>query len=349
MKRLVVFLGLMALALQGMAQVSGPPQHDPFAPDMLLGVNFSGSTNWPPESDNFYGTGLYYRYGSTPSPPFVITNRFQFEIVSPAMAQDAILLEKEEDGSFTTITNLNLTGGPDVYYFGQTWELTTNQIHSLVKGNWYAEVNFGDSNYFGNLTPRGWQGPFIGLPVAYGFGVHSLWGGYAISPDNRTAQVIFDGSNCEDEFYLPLQCVWSAQAVGSSIPFTVTNLMTTNTFSMGWHTGTLQMSDGVASSSPVDFYFEVITAGQSVDWVIAALPVDGIPSNNRRVMVKILSAAAAKFDRDRMAQGCDELETYERFVKASHLSNNITLELLQPVQDILDAFQTQRSFKKFLE
>lgn len=339
MKRLVVFLGLMALVLQGVAQVSGPPQHDPSSPDMWFGVNFSGSTNWPPESDNFYGTGLYYRYLPPPYYP-PATNRFQFEIVSPAMAQDAMLLEKEEDGSLTIITNLNLTGGPDVYYFGQAWNLTTNQIHSLVTGHWYAEVNFGDSNFVGNLTPRGWQGPFIGFPVAYGFGVHSFWGGYAVSPDNRTAEVIFDGSHCQDEFYLPLQCVWSAQAVGSSIPFTVTNLMTTNTFSMGWHTGTLQMSDGVASSAPVDFYFEVITAEQAVDWVIADLPIDGIPSNKRQVMVKILSNAATKFERGQMAQGCAELKTYERFVKASHLNNAITIELLQPVEDILHAFQT---------
>lgn len=345
MKRLIVFLGLTVLAFRGTAQVVEPPQHDPSAPDMWFGVNFSESTNWPPESDNFFGYGRYFRYFSIPIPPFVITNRFEFWIVSPAMAQDAWLLEKEDDGSFITITNLNLTGGPDVYYFGQAWSLTTNQLYSLITGNWYAEVNFGDTNYIGNLTPRGWQGPFIGFPVAYG--VHSLWGYYAISPNNRTAKVIFDGSHCEDEFYLPIQCVWSAQAAGSSIPFTVTNLMTTNTFNIGFHTGTLQLSDGVVSSSPIDFNFQVITAGQAVDSLIEALPVNGIPSNNRQVMVKILSTAAAHFDRGHMAQGCADLEIYKRFVDASHLESDITTQLLQPVQDILNAFKVPERFKSF--
>ncbi len=313
MKRLMVFLVLMELAIQGRAQVNGPPQHDPSAPDMWFGVNFSRSTNWPPEWDNFFGNGRYSRYSLSGSGfPLIITNRFEFGIVSPASAQDAWLLEKEEDGSFTTITNLNQTGGPDTYYIGQSWILTTNQIHRLITGSWYAQVDYADSNCVGNLTPRGWQGPFIGYPVA--FGLHSLWGYYAISQNNRTAKVIFDGSHCEDEFYLPIQCVWSAQAAGAPIPFTITNLTTTNTFDVGFHTGTLQLSDGVVGSPPIDIYFEVITAGQAVEMLIQALPINGITSKNHQVMVGILSTAALEFNRRQMTQGCAKLETFIRFV-----------------------------------
>jgi hypothetical protein len=337
MKRLIALVVLMGLAIDAGAQVVGPPQHDPSAPDMWFGVNFSGSTNWPPEWDNFSGNGRYFRYSLSGSGfPLIITNRFDFEIVSPAMAQDAWLLEKEEDGSFTTITNLNLTGGPDVYYFGQAWNLTTNQIHSLVTGNWYAQVDYADSNYVGNLTPRGWQGPFIGFPVAYG--LHSLWGYYAISENNRTAKVIFDGSHCQDEFYLPIQCVWSAQAAGSRIPFTITNLMTTNTFNVGYHTGTLQLSDGVVGSSPIDIWFEVITAGQAVEKLIQAPPVNAISSGNRQVLVRILSAAVPEFNRGQMTQGCAQLETYERIVERMHLDSLTTTQLLQPAQEIINTF-----------
>jgi hypothetical protein len=232
---------------------------------------------------------------------------------------------------------LNLTGGPDTYYFGQAWDLTTNQIHSLVRGNWYAAVNFGDSNYVGNLTPRGWQGPFIGFPVAYG--LHSLWGYYAISPNNRTAKVIFDGSRCEDEFYLPIQCIWSARAAGLSTPFTVTNLMMTNIFDIGFHNGTLQLSDGVVSSSPIDINFEVITAGQAVDQLIRALPINGVSPKNRQVMVRLLSTAVAKFNRGQIALGCVQLEIYQLFVKRLHLGDYLTAQLVQPAQDIIKAFK----------
>jgi hypothetical protein len=341
MKQLIALLVLMELAVQTRAQVAGPPQHDPFAPDMWFGVNFSGSTNWPPEWDNFWGNGQYFRqYLSGNGLPLIITNRFEFEIVSPAMAQDAWLLEKEDDGSFTTITNLNLTGGPDVYYFGQAWNLTTNQIHSLITGNWYTEVDYANSNCVGNLTPRGWQGPFIGFPIA--FGLHSLWDYYAISPDNRTAKVIFDGSHCEDEFYLPIECVWSAQAAGFPVPFTITNLMATNTFDIGFHTGTLQLSDGVVGSSPWSFPFEVITAGQAVDELIKALPIDGISSGQRQAMVRILSAAALNFNRRQMNQGCAQLETYKFFVEKMNLDNSTTTQLLQPAQEIINAFSGNR-------
>jgi len=341
MKRLLALLVLMGLAIQAGAQVDGPPQHDPSAPDMWFGVNFSGSTNWPPEWDNFFGNGRYFRYSLSGSGfPLIITNRFEFEVVSPAMAQDAWLLEKEEDGSFITITNLNLTGGPDTYYFGQAWNLTTNQIHSLIAGNWYAQVDYADSNCVGNLTPQGWQGPFVGFPVA--FGLHSLWGFYAISQNNRTAKVIFDGSHCEDEFYLPIQCVWSAQAAGSPAPFTITNLMTTNIFDIGDHTGTLQLSDGVVGSSPNDIYFEAITAGQAVDMLIQALPVNGISSKNRQAMVKILSSAALAFNRGQMIQGCAQLETYKRFTQTMHLDSLTTTQLLEPAQEIIATFIEDR-------
>jgi hypothetical protein len=336
MKRLWALLVIMTLASQATAQVTGPPQHDPFSPDMWFGVNFSGTTNWPPESDDFWGNGRYFRVSSSPYPPYAITNWFQFSIVLPAEAQEGWLLQKEADGSFTTITNLILSGDSGAYYLSQTWDLTTNQIHQLVAGNWYAEVDFGNSNSIGNLAPQGWQGPFVGFPDAYG--AHSLWNYYAISPNNRTAEVVFDGSHCQDEFYLPIQCVWSAQTAGSSKPLTITNLMTTNIFGLGYQTGTLQMSDGVVSASPVEVYFQVITAGQAVDMAIAALPISGVSPNQRKVMAGILLTAAVEFKRGRMAQGCCQLAAFERFVAASHLSGDITAQLLRPAQDILAVF-----------
>ncbi|HTQ50815.1 MAG TPA: hypothetical protein VMJ12_08890, partial [Candidatus Acidoferrales bacterium] len=142
MKRTLVVLGLTALALQGMGQVNGPPKHDPYSTDMLFNTAFLALSNspTPPDTDNFYGVGMYHRYAAISSPPWLVTNLFDFTIVSPAPAQAAWMLEKEADGSFMLITNLNLDNGPDVSYFGWSWLLTTNQVRSLVTSNWYAEV-----------------------------------------------------------------------------------------------------------------------------------------------------------------------------------------------------------------
>jgi hypothetical protein len=333
MKRLLIFLGLTALVLQGMGQVNGPPRHIPGSADMSLGVNFSGTTNWPPESANFYGVGLYYRYATVSNPPWIVTNLFQFTIISPAPAQAAWVLEKEADGAFTTITNLDMDGGPDVYYLGKSWELTTNQIRNLVTGNWYAEVDFGDSNYLGNINPIGGQGPFVGYPIIYG--VHSLWGVYPISPNNRTAEVVFDGSHCEDEFYLPIECVWAAQAAGPSAPFTVTNLITTNSFTVGFHTVTIQLSDGVLTPQPIDIQFQVITAGQAVDWIIRGLPE--LSPKSQKIMTTYLSAAANDFNQGRMVAGSAHLRAFERYVKTLHLDDYTASLLLPPAEEIIEA------------
>jgi hypothetical protein len=344
MKRFLVFLGLMALALRGMGQVNGPPQHDPYSMDMLFNTTFSALSNSPPPPNDFYGVGIYHHYSTAPYPLFIVTNSFEFTIVSPAPAQAAWILEKQEDGSFMPITNLNMAGGPDEYYFGQAWLLTTNQVRSLVTSNWYAEVDFGDSNYFGNITPIGGQGPFIGYPIIYG--VHSLWGVFPISPDNRTANVIFDGSHCEDEFYLPIQCVWTAQAAGSSVPFTVTNLMTTNTFTVGFHTVTIQLSDGVLRPPPVDIQFQVITAGQAVGWIIRGLPVNQLSPKSQKIMTTLLSAASADFNQGQMAAGCAHLHAFEQIVKALHLDSYTASQLLQPAQQIIEAVKNPQPKKR---
>src|SRR6266705_1508635 len=291
MKRFLFFIFFTALVLPGMGQVNGPPKHVPGSIDMMVGVNFSGTTNWPPESTDFFGSGIYYRYFAISSPPWVLTNSFQFTIISSAPVQAAWILEHDADGSLTTITNLVMNDGPDVYYISRWWGLTTNQVRSLATGNWYVAVDFGDSNYLGHITPLWGQGPFISYPIIQDF--HCLWGVYPISPNNRTAKVILDGSHCEDEFFLPVQCVWTAQAVNSPVPFTVTNLTATNVFSIGNHTVTVQLSDGVLTPEPVDLQFQVITAGQAVDWIIRGLPVNQLSPKSQKIMTTHLSAATA--------------------------------------------------------
>jgi hypothetical protein len=335
MKRLVLFLGLTVLAIQGMGQVNGPPKHDPYSMDMLFNTAFLALSNSPTPSDDFYGVGMYHRYAAISAPPWSVTNLFEYTIVSPAPAQAAWILEKEEDGSLMLITNLNLADGPDVSYFGGTLLLTTNQVRSLVTSNWYAEVDFGASNYLGNITPVGGQGPFVGYPIIYG--VRSLWGEYPISPDNHTAKVIFDGSHCEDEFYLPIQCIWTAQAAHSPAPFTITNLTTTHTFTVGVHTVTIQLSDGVLTPPPVDLDFQVITAGQAVGWIIQGLPVNQLSPKSQKILTELLSAASADFNRGRMAAGCAHLRAFEQVVRTLHLDSYTASQLLQPAQQIIEA------------
>jgi hypothetical protein len=95
----------------------------------------------------------------------------------------------------------------------------------------------------------------------------------------------------------------------------------------------------IANGFPFYFNVNVITAGQAVDSVISDLQASIIPNNKKLVLNNLLSDAAALFDRGRMAQGCSRLETYERLVKASHLSDVEASHLLRPVQDIINALK----------
>jgi hypothetical protein len=349
MKQIVIFFGLMTLALSGIGQSIVDP------PNMEFFINFSALSNSPPPPSGLSGEADYYQVTPLVYPGLpTYTNQVEVFIGLPEPAEDAWLLEMEEDGSFTPVAELT-----DPYNNGnydQFVTLTTNQIHSLVEGKFYAEVDFGDSNYLGNLAPQYAfaNGPTAKVIFPAPIGQNTPIGYIAISPNNRTAKFVLDGSHCTDPFYLPMQLSWTGYAGyydgsgyggdTSAIVFTSTNTMVTNVFKLGYSTIFLQARDAVSVSWPYYFSLQVVTAGQAVNTFIPQMRSATMPDNTKQALTSILSNAASLFNQRRMFEGCVELAVYEQMVKASHFNSLEESFLLQPVQNIIDAFAVRNTW-----
>jgi hypothetical protein len=250
MKRLIVIFGLMMLALQGIAQI-------PYIINMGFKINFSALSNSPALTDDWiFGSAEYAQIKLWPPyyPPIRIsTNNLDIYVQwtsRDALAVGARILEMETNGSFTPV--VEVTNLFPVNAFGERLTLTTNQVHSLIAGNWYIEVDFSGSNYIGNLAPI----------YAYAYGPEPavtippdtenvLWNNTVISPNNRTAKVIFDASNTSDPFYLPMEYYWTVGtnlfSDPSAILFTNTGVVVTNVFGIGIYSVEFQANDSIAN------------------------------------------------------------------------------------------------------
>lgn len=320
----------MTLALTGIAQNQ--------LADIGGFFSCSALSNSPPLPPGAWGGFNYYRT----TKPFLpgmptYTNLLEVYFWLPASVENISLLEMEPDGSFTIVADLTEQ---------QRLTLTTNQIHSMVAGNFYMEVDLEEGSYLGQLAPEYAfaNGPTAKMIFPPPIGMNLSWGYTVISPNNRTAKFFLDSSNCTDPFYLPMQFSWVGyvgwDADPSAILFTDTNAMTTKVFNLGAYIISLQASDSIATGQPFYFYINVITAGQAVDSFIAILKTASIPENRKRVLIKVLSEAARFFDHGKMKAGCAQLETYMRLVKTSHHDSQLTSNLLRPAQDVIDAFQS---------
>ena len=307
-------------------------------------LNFSPLSNSPPPAQALWGNAQFQRVKYVSSQPdMAYTNRLDVFINLPARASDAWIWEQEADGSVTPVAELTnqYNESPDQIFIQQYLLLTTNQVHQLILGNWYASVDFGDSNYWAKIDPQyaNALGPW---PFPYVYGVHDFLENEstAISINNHDAPVIFDTSRTIDPYYLPIiQCVWTAQAPGSPVIVTFTNLVATNVFNVGYYSGFVQLNDGLAEINyAIQFGFVVITAGQAVDWISSNLPPN-IPQRNRQAMLNALSKAADCFNQGRNAAGCAQLRIYQRLVVTSHLDSTLTATMLVPPQKIIDAFK----------
>jgi len=337
MRRILVFLGLMTLAMRAMAQSQ--------IPDMPFFISFSPLSGSPPNSE-MWGLANYYRVKLPPPVPNLptYTNQLEVFIRLPALPEDAWIEEKETDGSLAPVAEVtNLIEDVYGFYFQQLLTLTTNQIHSLIEGNWYAEVDFGESNYLGNLAPQyGFaNGPTAVMIFPPPQGMNIAGGYTVISPNNRTARFVFDGSHCTDPFYLPMQYFWTGWAgylMQGAPVFTNTGILATNVFALGPYVICLEVNDSIANGKPLYFTLQVITAGQAVNSIISDIQSSTMPKNKMRLLTDVLSTAAGLFNHGQMARGCFELEVYKKLVSASHFNSAMTFYLSQPAQDILDAF-----------
>lgn len=347
MKRVLILLGLMTLAVRGIAQ-SG-------IPDMPFFINFSPLYNSPSNSV-LRGVAEYNRVKQFPAyfpPPQTYTNSLEVYIGLPAIPEHAWILEKEKDGSFNRVFELtNIFSYYGVSYsliFDQFFTLTPRQIYSLIEGNWYAEVDFGASNYLGNLAPQYAFSPgpkvVIDIPPFLGQPSNAYW---LISPNNRTARLVLDGSQCVDPFYLPMHFSWAGWTEAdfdfnwTDPIFTDTGMFAVHVFPLGSYIIGLQVNDPIVNGKPYYFPLQVITAGQAVDMIIPNIQNSGIPDPQKQVLIRELSTAETLFNRGYMARGCFELKVCQRFFKSLHLDSTVTDYFDQQTQDIIDAFRNQR-------
>jgi hypothetical protein len=330
MTRILIFIVLMSLALPGFAQNQNQ--------DISCSINFTPLSNSPPDSV-MWGEADYYQVLRPPLPWMTLfyTNLLDVYLSLPTTPKDVWLLLQEKNGTFKPITEV--TNVDDQFI-----TLTTNQIHSLVEGSWYVDVDFGDSNYLGHLAPQYLFaiGPTVEMdfpPVLDEEGLEHTY--IVISPNNHNATFAFNGSHCTDPFYLPMKYDWTCWtgyfAQGNPI-FTARGELTAHVFNLGAYVITLQASDSITSSYPYYFYVNVITASQAINTLITEINGSVLTDNQKRGLVYVLSNAAVQFDDGHMAQGCAELGTYERLVEAMHLNSTVVPYLTQPAQDILNAF-----------
>jgi len=308
-------------------------------PDMFFYINLSALSNSLPSNPELWGQANYCRT----TKPFLpgmptYTNRFEIYIELPETAKDIRILEKEDDGTFATVAALSDTYDSSVL-------LTTNEVYSMIAGNLYAEIEFNDSTYLGNFEPdyHFVNGPTAKINLPTPIGENIARSHTAISPNNKTAKIVLDGSHCTDPFYLPMQFSWAFYAGDNLDPaailFTATNVTTTNVFKLGTYLIVMQASDFLATSKPASTYLTVITAGQAVSSLIPQMQSIPMPEHKKRALTEILSNAAILFNYGAMSLGRAELRKFERIVKASHFDSRYEYFLLRSMQDVIDAFK----------
>jgi hypothetical protein len=340
MKRLFIILVLLLLAGRGSAQSLQPV-------DMPFNIQFTPLGDSPPAAAGLFGSASYYRLKSSFFPGLpAYTNHLEVDILLPAAPLATWIYEKQANGLFTPVvevTNLIDDGG-GLFSLNPFFTLTTNQIHSLVAGNWFVGVDFGASNYLGNLAPQydfatGPQAMMVFPPLANGF----VSDGYQlIAPDNRKIKVVLDGSHCRDPFYLPMEYNWQGWAgytMDGTPVFTATNMMATNVFAVGSYTIQLQANDVIHDGQPFYFYVVVQTAAQAVSGIIENLKYSAVPPNKQALMVGVLTRAARAFKQGEMGSGVNSLKEFERLVKKLNFDSRSTAYFLKVAQDIIDALK----------
>ncbi len=344
MARILIILGLVTLAWRGQAQFNQ-------APDMQFYATFSPLTDSPDERA-MWGLGSYYHIKKLvpDMPSSWSTNDLDILIARmPAEPTDGWIVEKEQDGSLALIAELTNpydntdTNNPLVegWTYQQSVTLTTNQIHKMISGDLYAEVDFGTNSYLAELVPDITNGPTPVMVFPTPSQLEPFQGYTVISPDNRTAKFVFDGSHCIDPFYLPLRYQWTGYTNGANPAFTNTGVLATNVLKVGVYTVNLQVSDELASSWPYYFFYvDVITASQALAPLEGTLEHSGLSNARRNILLHLLTTAMVQFNQGRMAMGYSTLAAYINRVQLFRLDNATTLALTQTAQQVINAVKT---------
>ena len=310
MKAILAILVMAALILPAKAQ-------DTHNPDLTCFMDFS----------QVGGSGECRYYETHPDAFFGLTNFLDFYIQLPGPPDDAWILERKNNGAFSPVTQItNIFGDGSSGYVSQIILLNTRQVRSLAKGDLYAEVDFGGSNYLSNLAPQYQSANGPAAAIDFLTPVYQQYYNYAfavfIAGNNRSAMVKIDASGSLDPLYLPKRYSWLVYEgdYGSAPTILSRNSgsVVTYIFRPGVHSLVLQVDDAFTEGRLLFFNVKVITAAQAVDSIIEEIEYLQLPEKTTRALVRTLSNASTFFERGNLSQGCAELKSFIRQVKPLH-------------------------------
>ena len=233
-------------------------------------------------------------------------------------------------------------------YYSQSWQLTPDQIQNLLAGKWYAEVDYGDDKYIGNLTPVPSSvrppkavisvSPMTILPTGIGSFPGQVTTSVVVAPNNnQPATVAFDGSESTDPYYLPLQFLWQ-----DGTNFSATTATTTNELQRGSHQISLEVNDGYNSDTAY-FALEVVLPGEAVTKLALMVQQSNLNKARKSFFALILSQARNSFDRNNTISGVNQLKMFQNQVRLQIMrtDNGTANWLIEGAQEIIDAVGKQ--------
>jgi len=154
-----------------------------------------------------------------------------------------------------------------------------------------------------------------------------------ISPNNSNALVVLDGSLSSDPDNDPLEYVWFAEGGSYAVGVQVTNIL-----ELGNYTFILEVDDGELTSMD-SVTFEVITAGEAVDFIIERINDSPFGGSVRRPLIATLRSAQADFDAGEFMMGVRKLHAFQMKVQTRVTPADPALAslLVNAAQAVIDA------------
>src|SRR5262249_19002981 len=129
-----------------------------------------------------------------------------------------------------------------------------------------------------------------------------------LSLNNTNASVVLDGSGSSDVENDPLTYSWLEETNQVA-----TGILATNSFALGAHSVTLRVSDG-KDTGTAEIEFEVITASESIDLLIAGLGNSSLSSKSQQPLTASLKSASASCDRGNLTSATSQLRAFQNKV-----------------------------------